>query len=176
MNTVNWQEIKKDLLELIPKLKDFREDDEIKNYLENIKEIKVYENNTIISVPETIKYLKNLEVLIIKHYLTCNELRILPDSIGELANLRELHIISCEYLLCIPESIEYLQELRVLNLSENGNLSFLPDSIGKLKNLKVLNLRGCNQLKSLPESICELENLKELDLSGVDYDEMHTVY
>ncbi len=97
----------------------------------------------ITSIPPEIKKFKNLKKLYINNL---KNLRTLPDSIGELAELTELHL-------------------------EQGNDSepmkfALPESIGRLKNLKVLNLNGAFDLekKPLPKSIAKLSDLAELDL------------
>ena len=110
----------------------------------------------------------------------------LPESIGDLQNLRVLSIMNCKLHL-LPESIGSLKNLRILNLANStgselfpcrgfspaspfcfspDNTVVLPESIGNLKNLQHLDLRNESWLTSLPESIGNLENLQSLDLSG----------
>ncbi len=56
----------------------------------------------------------------------------------------------------LPDSIGEMTNLKMLLLS-NNNLKSLPDSMGKLKNLEVLNLRG-NEIKKLPTSFKNLDD------------------
>ena len=103
-----------------------------------------------------------------------NLLYKLPDSIGNLTNLRVLDIHSYDknikkedlfnneniFLRVLPDSIGNLVNLRILNLSQNC-LRSLPESIGNLQKLQELNL-SYNPLRSLPNSIGNLKNLEEL--------------
>ncbi|ORX86685.1 RNI-like protein [Anaeromyces robustus] len=110
------------------------------------------------------KHLYNLEVLyVISYYSEWISLKILPDSIENLKNLRILDL-SYNRLKTLPKSIGNLKNLEKLNLSENFDFSELPDSIGNLENLYTLILKKTN-LRSLPESIGNLKNLEELNLS-----------
>ena len=64
----------------------------------------------------------------------------------------------------LPESIGNLKELRVLSM-RCGGLRRIPDSIGALSNLKSLNVRN-NDLYNLPASITQLSKLTDLDFDG----------
>lgn len=86
----------------------------------------------------------------------------LPNSIGELSQLREL-IIPDSQLTCLPESIGELSQLTRLRVYSN-QLTSLPESIGKLSRLTELILFD-NHLTCLPESIGELSQLTNLDIS-----------
>jgi Leucine-rich repeat (LRR) protein len=88
-------------------------------------------------------------------------LQQLPESIGNLKNLKKIHIISTS-LSSLPDSFKNLASLEELNLSEN-NFSTLPDVIGKLSSLKKLWL-DWNPLKNLPDSLGELNNLQLLTM------------
>ena len=70
--------------------------------------------------------------------------------------------MSSNQLRRLPDSIGNLQNLLVLILW-NNNLSEIPDSIGNFQNLSKLDLRH-NQLRELPNSIGNLQNLSKLDL------------
>ncbi|ORX86686.1 L domain-like protein [Anaeromyces robustus] len=110
------------------------------------------------------KHLYNLEVLyVISYYSEWISLKILPDSIGNLKNLRILDL-SYNRLKTLPKSIGNLKNLKKLNLSENFDFSELPDSIGNLENLHTLSLKKTN-LESLPESLGNSENLTSLSVS-----------
>jgi len=106
-----------------------------------------------------------------------DSLRVIPDAIGRLHNIRYLNLnfnrieeISEEIGKCtalvmielvgnrlkrLPESIGNLRNLEILELRAN-QLEYLPESIGKLQKLKTLTLQR-NQLKELPESFGDLQ-------------------
>jgi Leucine-rich repeat (LRR) protein len=111
----------------------------------------------ITSVPEPIKYLVQLNILILRY----NQLIRLPDWIGSLNALEELNI-NVNNLNKLPNSMGMLSSLKKLYLWKN-ELDSLPNTIGQLSSLEILNLR-LNQLKELPKSIENLSSLKELDL------------
>ncbi|TFG19848.1 MAG: leucine-rich repeat domain-containing protein [Promethearchaeota archaeon] len=131
-------------------------------------------------IPEQIKKLKDLEILILyaapneelpdwlselkylRHLdLQVGKLKSLPEWIGELKSLEHLDVYKnkIEY---IPDSIGDLNRLKYLNLMDNS-ISTVPDSIGKLTSLEYLNLSG-NKLELIPESIGNLKRIKELYL------------
>lgn len=90
----------------------------------------------------------------------CN-IKILPESIGNLTRLRKLYLENNE-LVSLPRSIGRLEKLERLIVNRN-NLRRIPDTIGNLSSLRILNLQS-NQLESLPSSIGKLSRLYVLDL------------
>ena len=85
-----------------------------------------------------------------------------PDSIGNLKNLRELSFRTCVQIESLPPSIGKLKNLEILDLT-SMNILELPKEIGDLENLRVLDLSYvCYQLKSLPSSIGRLKKLEKL--------------
>ena len=66
------------------------------------------------------------------------ELRVLPDSIGNLINLKSLDLGNNE-LTVLPDSLGNLTELKSLYLASN-ELSVIPDSIGSMTRLEELEL------------------------------------
>ncbi len=70
----------------------------------------------------------------------------------------------CE-LKIIPESIGNLNHLEFLNFYSN-KIEKLPESIGTLENLRVLKI-GYNLFKKIPENFKNLVNLEYLDFSGL---------
>ena len=107
---------------------------------------------------ETLKNLSSLD-------LRSNQLKRLPETIGELKNLSSLNLGGNEDLDFDDafKKLSTLKNLSSLDL-ENNYLSRLPESIGELKNLSSLDLCW-NGLERLPETIGELKNLSSLDLS-----------
>ena len=94
---------------------------------------------------------------IIKLDCSCNQLTCLPESIGDLINLKELDF-SYNKLTLLPESIENLINLKYLDCS-NNKLTLLPESIGNLINLKIAYL-SYNKIIKLPETIINLRNIE----------------
>jgi len=75
----------------------------------------------------------------------------LPDSIGQLVQLRGLNVLE-NRLTALPEYIiGQLGQLQSLNVS-NNQLPALPESIGQLTQLRKLRAFG-NQLTALPEGV-----------------------
>jgi len=96
----------------------------------------------------------------------CTSLTNLPESIGQLKELRNLMLSSCESLELLPGNIGVLTNLEFLNMAQCKQLKSLPDSIGNLSSLCDLSLIGNSTLTELPESLGNLLNLKKLDLSN----------
>ena len=87
----------------------------------------------------------------------------LPESIGQLTQLRSLNIYGNK-LTVIPEWLGNLSNLILLEVSAN-KLKKLPVSIGELKLLKTLKCQS-SPLRNLPDSLGKLSNLNELVLGG----------
>eukprot|EP00878_Enallax_costatus_P005453 GHUV01005724.1.p1 GENE.GHUV01005724.1~~GHUV01005724.1.p1 ORF type:complete len:427 (+),score=69.66 GHUV01005724.1:145-1425(+) len=113
-------------------------------------------------------------------FARCCALRALPNSLGNLANLRTLIVQDCPFLEHIPDSIGELQNLTqlVIDTSDNDEpeyqpyiyqpslLKSIPSSIGHLSSLQQLKFRGCNALTTLPESLGNLTALTQLLVIG----------
>ncbi len=110
-------------------------------------------------LPESIGQLANLQQLI----LHSNQLLELPESLGQLASLQTLSIHS-NRLSALPESLGQLASLQQLYMS-NNQLSALPDSLSQLTSLQKLYVFD-NQLLKLSESLGQLVDLRDLLLSG----------
>jgi leucine-rich repeat protein SHOC2 len=95
--------------------------------------------------------------------LNNKQLTILPESIGDLPNLKCLNLRDNQ-LTILPKNIGNLVKLIELDLSEN-KIDNLPSSINNLFNLEHLNLRANNKLKILPKEIINITSLKKLNLS-----------
>ena len=87
---------------------------------------------------------------------------VLPKTIGNLANLRELKLDTND-LRTLPDEIGRLHHLERLSLS-NNLLNDLPQSLSDLKNLKCLHLAN-NLFERMPDCIFET-NLTSLDFTS----------
>ena len=144
-------------------------------------------NNGISSLPENIGNLKKLDTLYLNHSQYGAKLNTLPESFGQLTNLRYLDLNDMG-ITSLPDSFCNLTQLNYLNLTNDvidkipanfGNLSNLesinrietygdiPDSFSNLSNLKICNiyLYG-NASNTLPTDFGKLTNLEELYLDG----------
>eukprot|EP00253_Pinus_taeda_P030457 PITA_30457 len=109
-------------------------------------------------LPSAIGELSALEVLVVEAPL----LDLLPPSLCDLKNLKELHLSECKELKCLPASLGNLKELKELQLYDCRELKYLPASLGDLQNLKKLIIHSCKELKCLPGSIGMLTQLTAL--------------
>jgi len=120
--------------------------------------------------------------------ISCLEnLEDLPSEIGNLKKLEKLIIDNgngCQMNISVPESIGDLSNLKVLRLygaldptdlsdrnKPTSKVKSLPGTIGKLQNLEELDL-GRNRIKSIPSQIASLQKLKRLALDHNDIDEL----
>ncbi|XXG41059.1 hypothetical protein AAC387_Pa01g1612 [Persea americana] len=87
----------------------------------------------------------------------------LPKSTTRLYNLQTLKLDECRKLVEVPESIGDLLQLRDLSLRFT-NIVRLPKSTTRLYNLQTLDLSGCQRLVELPSDLSNLVNLRHLRL------------
>lgn len=90
------------------------------------------------------------------------QLKILPDSLGDLLNLKEL-FVTFNQLTAIPESLGNLVNL-VLMALYNNQLTKIPESLTRLTNLTYLDISN-NQFVEIPLEIGNLNSLTCLQLS-----------
>ncbi|KAI3741467.1 hypothetical protein L1987_59141 [Smallanthus sonchifolius] len=119
-------------------------------------------------VPEFGHNMKCLENL----YVDGTNIKKLPESLGELCNLRKLDASETS-IVEIPLSIHYLKRIRLLRVhrcqlssKSRGFLFTKMDML--LSGLKELDLSYCN-LSAVPDCIGLLHRLVNLDLSGNDF-------
>src|SRR5438046_3640757 len=121
--------------------------------------------------------------------ISCLEnLEDLPSEIGNLKKLEKLIIDNgngCQMNISVPESIGDLSNLKVLRLYgaldptpsdtnepiPRSKVKSLPGTIGKLQNLEELDL-GRNSIKSIHSLITSIQKLKRLALDHNDIDEL----
>lgn len=100
------------------------------------------------------KYLKALD-------LSHNRLRVLPDEVEKVINLRYLNL-SFNPIEKLPESVCDLYNLQTLKLVACNHLTELPQGIGKLENLRHLEIDKTDNLSVLPGGISQLSALRKL--------------
>ncbi|BFZ02575.1 hypothetical protein BsWGS_05614 [Bradybaena similaris] len=101
-------------------------------------------------------------ICLTKLFLEENQLRVLPEDVGNLVHLEDLFLGS-NMLVELPTSFTKLVALKRCQLSKN-RLKSLPETFGELVLLTELHA-DCNKLRTLPESMKNLTNLELLDLS-----------
>ena len=105
----------------------------------------------------------------------------IPESIGNLTELKQLGLKSNNLSGNIPESIGNLVKLTQLNLAHNALNGSIPYSIGNLKSLTNLVLSNNQFTGSIPISIGKLSILHTFladsnNLSGTIPDDICTIY
>lgn len=88
----------------------------------------------------------------------------LPNSLGQLQELKVLELSFNRISGNLPKEIGSLQKLEVLALNGNFFKGSIPNSFGQLKNLKQLHLSSNQLTGKVPES---LNNLKALEVFNV---------
>ncbi|KAG0586578.1 hypothetical protein KC19_2G101200 [Ceratodon purpureus] len=110
-----------------------------------------------VNLGQCVPKLKKLELR------SCDSLKSLPDSIGQLTDLQHLDLYECVELVTLPDAIVGLVSLKTLILDDCESLQQLPEEIGKLTSLETLRICLCRSLSNLPASIGGLKMLKTLD-------------
>ncbi|GKT18979.1 type III secretion system effector XopAE [Acidovorax sp. SUPP2522] len=93
--------------------------------------------------------------------------KTLPDAIGQLQGLQELSLTNTG-LTSLPESLGQLGQLRHLKLATNQEMKRLPASLTSLPNLHTLQLPA-NSLKELPADLGRMQSLRTLELGNGKY-------
>ncbi len=92
--------------------------------------------------------------------LSCNKLKLLPESFNTLQNLKHIDLGSNKFET-FPEILCSLPELTDINIRYN-QITDIPASISKLTNLKKFDVSH-NKLTKIPEQIDKLQYLKTFD-------------
>lgn len=116
-------------------------------------------HHTVNTVLPDIGKLQNLEIV----YLSKADVKIIPESLGNLKRLTQLIVNLNTEPVTIPVSIKNLLSLKVLTLKNNKAL-ILPD-LSYNQNIEYLDLTG-NNLKTIPESVYGLAKLKTLNIGS----------
>ena len=94
----------------------------------------------------------------------CANLTSIPESIGDLCNLKKLHLTNANELECLPVSICGISGLETLDISGCLKLTEIPDFFSMLKKLKRFYMSHCNILAMIPDSIGDAEALEHLSI------------
>ena len=95
----------------------------------------------------------------------CSKFDNLPENLGNAEGLEKLDL-SGSAIKVLPSSIGRLANLSVLTLKDCINLVHLPNAIWSLKLGNSLDLSGCSKSDNLPENLGNVEGMEKLDLSG----------
>ncbi|XP_054778988.1 putative disease resistance RPP13-like protein 1 [Prosopis cineraria] len=95
--------------------------------------------------------------------LSWTSIESLPRSICKMYNLQTLMLCG-SHLKMLPDDMQDLVNLRHLDLSFSGTIVSLPNSLCKLYNLQTLKLEYCWCLQMLPSDTQDLVNLRHLDV------------
>lgn len=113
-------------------------------------------------LPNSIGDLKNLRFL---HFCGNKRLKRLPKSICNLQNLQSLGLARCDEFEELPKDMKKMINLRFLDITTKQKN--IPDGrIGLLKSLRTLFIGDCPNLESLNRDLRLLASLKKLFIGG----------
>ncbi|HEV8485741.1 MAG TPA: hypothetical protein VGV87_19515 [Blastocatellia bacterium] len=148
--------------------------------LTSLKELDIACMEHLEDLPTQIGNLRELEKLIMDNGNGCQMNIALPESIGQLQQLRVLKLYGAmdpfkpepEFpgrptrKKSLPQTLANLQNLEELDLGRNGSaIRAIPPQIASLHKLKSLKL-DFDDIREIPSFIGSLTNLKELSLIG----------
>lgn len=96
-----------------------------------------------------------------------DNLKSIPEEIGDLSSLKELDISGCG-IDGLPKTIGRLECLQKLRLFAIDAVTSIPEEIGQLTHLKELMLIGC-KIEHIPRSVGQLKELEKLHLSSLKH-------
>ncbi|XP_074338508.1 disease resistance protein Roq1-like isoform X2 [Apium graveolens] len=126
-------------------------------------------------IPNSIGYLKNLEILVLPSQAvkvvldlssTSGNTGFIPASVWCLCSLKNLNLSNC-YLVDLPDSVSCLSSLQHLNLSGNY-FSTLTPSLCQLTNLESLTVTECKNLSVINELPPKLSDLYASDCTSLE--------
>ncbi len=135
-----------------------------------VTEIDLRINNLSGEIPDSIGDLTDLRSLALSDNQLNDEI---PVSIGSLTSLQYLSLSNNELTGGIPAEIGDLSELTYLSLSNNQLVGTIPDNIGNLESLTILLISNNRLQGQIPEEIKLLTNLID-DRSDFRYNNFST--
>ncbi|XP_023768455.2 receptor-like protein EIX1 [Lactuca sativa] len=131
----------------------------------HLKQLSVTDNEFAMEMIDTPKNASECSIYALEFLELSGSLKgRIPETLGGLANLRDLDLSYNKLTGSIPESLGRLRFLQVLDLSENQLNGSIPESLGKLASLTNLDL-GSNLLDgTIPVSIGQLAKLRTLSI------------
>ncbi|KAK9086530.1 hypothetical protein Syun_028924 [Stephania yunnanensis] len=137
--------------------------DSMGEYMEHLKHLNL-SGCGLSSLPAELFYgMKNLRFLDLSRISKYME--TIPDSIGNLEQLRHFNLSKNEGLKVLSESLGNLTKLETLKLNDCWGLITLPQSTSKLCSLRQLENQGCSNLRGMPSGIGEgLSRLEKLSM------------
>lgn len=141
----------------------------------NLQELSIACLEELEGLPAEVGNLRKLEKLIIDNANGCGMNVSIPESIGNLTNLKVLRLYGALdgrgeggklRIKELPRNISNLRGLEELDLGRNGLTSFPSQlSLSSMSKLRKINL-SFNDIHELPDSLGTLNDLVELDVSG----------
>eukprot|EP00253_Pinus_taeda_P033013 PITA_33013 len=131
--------------------------------MHSLKHITLQNCEQMMLLPDSVGTLTGLQTL---DFSGCLSLERLPDSVGQLTGLQTLYLDFCTSLQGLPDSVGQLTGLQTLELTGCSSLQGLPDSVGQLTGLQTLYLDSCTSLQGLPDSVGQLTGLQTLYLTS----------
>lgn len=127
-----------------------------------VVKINLQHNNLNGTIPTSIQYLENLEILLLgENDINGN----IPESIVNLSNLKVLQLSKNEISGELPSTFGKLKKLEKLFLTYNTIEGEIPESFAELTALQILYLGANNLSGILPSFLGELENLEAIVIS-----------
>lgn len=131
--------------------------------LPKLKNFYIYGNRKIRGNIEPLMNIKTLEIL---SAWSCDLSGTIPNSIGDITNLRLISFRNNSFTGTIPPSIGNLEKLYFLDLAINKISGTIPSQLGSLKNLTTFYLHENNIGGTIPPIFDNFENLTHLSLYG----------
>ncbi|CAI5473310.1 unnamed protein product [Closterium sp. Yama58-4] len=128
-------------------------------FLTAMEELKVVECGNLVNLPESVSAMGALTTLILDGCVFSS----LPGDIGQLQNLVTVELFS-RYRSHLPDSFGQLGQLKELVLHECFDLFQLPASFTNLSSLETLLIYGAITLTRLPLGFEKLSKLRRLEL------------
>ncbi|XP_031259356.1 putative disease resistance protein RGA3 [Pistacia vera] len=123
------------------------------------------ENTSVSSLPNTIKYLTKLEMLVISFSRKLNlKMELQAEDLDLRLSLKKFIVYGLDSLVDLPQLLFQASAgtLKYIEIGTCKNLEALPEWFENLTSLEKLQIKDCPRLSSLPEGIKRLTSLKEL--------------